>query len=564
MNGRSAQRLRALDHLAAALGILAFVMLTLRYGFPHWPIPRFVLFAWSALLPIGFFLEAMYRLLWVDDPWRYLARHPLRYLLLLMIVLELSNVAAWSSEQTLAGASAARIASELYLAVFLFGFAGSWAKGAILANRWLANRRVPVLTLPAITFAVAIVAGSLLLSLPGLQQRPLSWLDNLFTAASALCVTGLTVYDVATSLNPLGQAMLALLIQIGGLGTLTILGMLALWHGGSLTLGERAAFSELVGGAQQHETKKLLGTVLRVTLLIEAFGALGFWLLWRDRLEHPLLQGVFHAISAFCNAGFALFRDSFTGFREDPATLVMVMLLIIAGGAGFPVIANLAQAGSSRLVPWQENRPLLPASRVVLYWSGGLIALGALLFLTDGWLHGEPRNLLTAVFQSVTARTAGFQIESQLRFGLTGLLGTILLMIIGASPQSTGGGVKTAVLARLFQRLDPRDERQSSQWFITFKPFRLALLLIGLYALTGLGAAFLLLATEARPLADVMFESFSALGTVGLTRDLTPALSAAGKGIVIALMFTGRVLYPTLVIWMIRGRRACADPVPWA
>lgn len=562
MNPTSLQKLRRLDRIAAALGVLAFCMLIWRYGFPHLKIPAFIQFAWSAALPIGFFLEAMYRLLWADDPWQYLTRHPVRYLILLTIVLELSGVAAWSTEQLRATASWS--ASELYLAIFVLGFAGSWAKGAILANRWLSNQRIPMLALPAVTFLFAILAGAALLSLPGLQRQPLSWLDNLFTSTSALCVTGLTVYDVAASLHPPGQIALALLIQIGGLGTMTTLGMLALWHGGALTLGERVAFGELVGGVRLRETKSLLKTIIIVTLVVEAFGALAFGLLWRDRVEHPILQGAFHAISAFCNAGFALFSDSFASFRDDPPTLIILMLLIVAGGAGFPVMANLTRAGLSRIFPWVENQPMAQASRVVLIWSSGLIVFGVALFMLDAWLYKTPRTLLDAVFQSVTTRTAGFQIESQLRFNTIGLISTILLMIIGASPQSTGGGIKTAVFARLCKRLDPRDAQQSSRRLFTFKPFRLALLLAGFYLLAGTAAAMLLIYTDNLTVTDAAFEAFSALGTVGLTRDLTPMLSAAGKWTVIVLMFTGRVLYPTLVMWMIRGRRESPDPVPWA
>lgn len=564
MTDRKEKRLQRLDQLAAALGVLAFAILVWRYGFPEIQVPRWAQFAWSAALPISFFLEAMYRLLWVEDPWRYLTLHPLRYVILLMIVLELSGVAAWSEGGMLDRSSASLLAGELYLAVFLLGFAGSWAKGAILANRWLANRRIPVLALPAITFAFAIIAGAALLSLPGLHQRPIAFLDNLFTSTSALCVTGLTVYDISTALNPIGQTILALLIQIGGLGTMTILGMLALWHGGSLTLGERVVLSELVGGVRIMETRRLLATVVKVTLTVEFFGALAFWLLWRGRLDHPILQGTFHAISAFCNAGFALFSDSFASFRSDPPTLIILMLLIIAGGVGFPVAANLAQVGLSRIVPWMENRPLIQASRVVLLWSGGLIALGAVLFFIDGLLNKTPRTLLDAIFQSVTTRTAGFQIESQLHFNTLGLATTILLMIIGASPQSTGGGIKTALLARLFKRVDPRDEKQSSKWLIGFKPFRIALLLAEFYLITGTAAAILLFYVDHLTINDAVFEAFSALGTVGLTRDLTPNLSATGKWIDIILMFGGRVLYPTLVIWMIRGRRESPDPVPWA
>ncbi len=564
MSDRNTKRLRRLDQVAAALGILAFVMLVCRYGFPDLEIPRPVAFAWSAMLPIGLFLEAMYRLLWVENPWRYLSQHPLRYLILLMIVLELSGVAAWSTEQTLRQRSTSFFAGEFYLAVFLFGFVGSWAKGAIMANRWLANRRVPVLALPALTFALAIIMGAAFLSLPGLHQRPLSLLDNLFTSTSALCVTGLTVYDISSSLNAVGQAVLALLIQLGGLGTMTVIGMLALWHGGAISFGERVAFAELVGGVRLRETRQLIVTIIKITLVVEAFGTLAFWLLWRGRIEHPILQGAFHAISAFCNAGFALFSDSFASFRDDPPTLIILMLLIVIGGAGFPVIANLTRTGISRIIPWIENRPLSQASRVVLLWSGGLIALGAVLFFIDGWLHQTPRTLLDAVFQSVTTRTAGFQIESQLRFNMLGLIGTIMLMIIGASPQSTGGGIKTTVLARFFKRIDPRDEKQSSRWLFTFKPFRIALLLAGFYLVAGMVATILLVYTDDLTIGDAAFEAFSALGTVGLTRDVTPMLSVAGKWIDIILMFTGRVLYPTFVMWMIRGRRESPDPVPWA
>jgi trk system potassium uptake protein TrkH len=564
MSDRTTERLRRLDQVAAALGILAFVMLVCRYGFPELKIPRALVFAWTAILPLGLFLEGIYRLLWVENPWRYLSQHPLRYLILLMIVLELSGVAAWSTQQTLRQRSTSFFAGELYLAVVLFGFVGSWAKGAITANRWLANKRIPVLALPAITFAIAIIAGAAFLSLPGLHKRPLLLLDNLFTSASALCVTGLAVYDVPSSLNAVGQVVLALLIQLGGLGTMTVIGMLALWHGGAITFGERVAFAELVGGMRLRETRQLIATVIKITLSVEAFGTLAFWLLWRGRIEHPILQGAFHAISAFCNAGFALFSDSFASFRGDPPTLIILMLLIIIGGVGFPVTANLAKAGISRIIPWIENRPLSRASRVVLLWSGGLIALGAVLFLIDGWLYKSPRTLLDAVFQSVTTRTAGFQVESQLRFNTIGLAGTILLMMIGASPQSTGGGIKTAVFARLCKRLDTRDEKQSSRWLFTFKPFRLALLLAGFYLVTGTAAAILLIYTDHLAAGDAAFEAFSALGTVGLSRDITPNLSSAGKWIDIMLMFAGRVLYPTFVMWTIRGRRESPDPVPWA
>jgi trk system potassium uptake protein TrkH len=555
VSGGRAARLRHLDRLISLLGVLALVRLVTLYGFPDLRIPAAFGFAWSAILPLGFFLEAIFRLLWVDDPWRFIARNPMRYILITMIVLEISGVASWGSTRE---ASTSLLLGQVYLVIFLFGFAGSWAKGALLANRWLSNQRIPVLALPVVSFGLTILAGGALLALPGLHLRPISALDSLFTATSALCVTGLVVYDLGTSLNVAGRFVLAILVQIGGLGTMTVLGWLALWRRGQLTIGERTAFSELVGGASVVQTKRLLGTVLRVTLIIEGLGTLALWLLWRDRIDHALPVGAFHAIMAFCNAGFALFADSFAGFRDDAATLLVVMLLIVAGGAGFSVLADSWRAVRSRTLPWETSAPLAPASRLVLRTSGILVILGTSAFLIDGWIQGNSGSVLEALFQSVATRTAGFQVESQTRFASIGLVATVILMAIGASPQSTGGGIKTTVIARLWRwsGTGPALQRGGEVFWIAAR-------LVAAYVLTGALAAGLLRWTDSLAARDALFESFSALGTVGLSRDLTPHLSPVGKWIVIFLMFAGRVLYPVLVLRWTRTRPIEPDSVPW-
>jgi trk/ktr system potassium uptake protein len=559
VSGDRTARLRFLDRFASLLGILALIRLVSLYGFPGLHIPEAVLFAWSAILPVGFFLEALYRLLWVEDPWKFITHSPARYILLTMIVLEISGVATWGSSRD---TGTSLLLGEVYLVIFLFGFAGSWAKGALLANRWLANQRIPVLVLPAVMFGAAIVLGAVVLALPGLHRSPPALLDSLFTATSALCVTGLAVYDVATTLNPAGQFVLAVLIQVGGLGILTVLGWMALWQRGDLTIGEHTEFSELVGGMNRQEMRDLLGLVLRVTLVSEGLGTLAFWLLWRDRIDHALPVGAFHAISAFCNAGFALFHDSFAGFREDPATLLVLMLLIVAGGAGFPVLANLGRVARSRVVPWDDNERMSRASRIVLGRSGILVLAGAVAFSVDGWMQGRPRGALEAIFQSVTTRTAGFQIESQLNFGTLGLVAAIVLMAIGASPQSTGGGIKTVVFTRLLRRMSLPNERESPHY--RRETFQIAARLCAVYTVTGFLAAGALRWTDGLQARDAIFEAFSGLGTVGLTRDVTPRLSDLGKGLLIVLMFAGRMLYPTLVLAWTRSRRHEVEAVPWA
>jgi trk system potassium uptake protein TrkH len=558
----AAARLRWLDRGDALLAVFAMAMLLLRYGFPALALPPGLVLAWSALLPIGLFTLSLLRLLLVREPLRYLRRHPLRHAVLLMILLELSGVAGWSAGGTLGPGSASMIAGEAYLAIVLLAFAGSWAKGLVVANRWLANRHLPVLALAPLGFALAIGAGTLLLALPGLQRQPVPWIDSLFTATSAVCVTGLTVYDVGSALSPVGLIALALLIQLGGLGIITLLGMLALWRGGPLSPGERVAFGTLLGGFQLAAARRFMRTLANVVLGIELVGAVLLWLLWRGDQPQAMLMAGFHAISAFCNAGFSPFADSLARFAGDPATLAVFMALIVAGGIGAPVIADLAGWTGSRLLPWAPERSLRRGSRLALGLSAALILAGGLILWLDARATGRSASLLALLFQSVTTRTAGFQVESQLHFGALGLWATLVLMIIGASPQSTGGGLKTSVLARLFAQVDG-EAAAGRRALVRQRAFRIALVLTGGYLAVGMAGGFALALLERVRPADALFEAFSALGTVGLSRGLTPQLGSASKLLVIALMFAGRVLYPIWVLRLARGCRPAADPVDW-
>jgi trk system potassium uptake protein TrkH len=289
---------------------------------------------------------------------------------------------------------------------------------------------------------------------------------------------------------------------------------------------------------------------------------LALGLLWQGRVEHAMPVALFHSISAFCNAGFSLFADSLGSFRNDPATLVVMMALIVAGGAGFPVLVDASGTLASRLVPWIPVRPLAKSSRTTFTAICLLVPLGALAFFVDGALQGRPRSVLDAVFQSVTTRSAGFQLESQSNFAGLGIATALVLMAIGASAQSTGGGIKTNVIARLFgQNGDAGDE--ASRPRPLFGPLGLAFLLVVAYVTTGATFGWALARWEGCALRDACFETFSALGTVGLTRDLTPTLSPAGKGLLMLLMFTGRVLYPTLVVALTRARPSGPDRLPW-
>jgi trk system potassium uptake protein TrkH len=557
-----AVRLKRLDRFAAALGGLAFVTLLLNFGFPDLGLPARPMLLWTAILPTALFLESLARLLIVRDPWRYLRTHPIRYLTLLVIVLELSGVASWSLE--LGDSRLSAVVGQIYLCVFLLAHLVTWGKGAILANRWLSNLRIPVLLLPAVSFGTAILGGALILWMPGMRRQDIGFLDSLFTATSAVCVTGLTVFDIGTALTPVGQTVLVLLIQVGGIGTLAILGMLTFWASGRLSIGERAAFSELLGGKQLQDTRRIVGTVMKVTLSVEAVGAFLLWAALRGRTPHPLPTALFHAVSAFCNAGFSLYSDSLSGYSSDYLVLGVIMALIVFGGLGFAAIADLWSIGLSRIVPWRKSRAPAPTTVFALAISAALILAGALLFLADGWLGGIDRSFSAAFFQSVTLRTAGFQIESQRVFGWLGLGGCLFLMAVGASPQSTGGGLKTTVFARLFLRIDSRERESRGVGFFRLQSFRIALLLAGVYLTIAVGGGLLIAWTDGLAPVDALFESFSALGTVGLSRDITPALTVPAKIAVMLLMFTGRVLFPSFVAGIVRSRRPQDGDADWA
>jgi trk system potassium uptake protein TrkH len=555
-------RLKRLDAFSSILGGLSFLTLLQFFGFPEFRFPVGFTLVWTALLSAGLFLESLYRLLVVSDPWRYLSRHPVRYIILLLIAFELSGVATWSSG--IEGSNLSSLMGQVYLSISLFAHVGSWLRAAILANRWLTNLRVPVLFLPPLSFALIIAAGSLVLAMPGMRSGGLSLIDAAFTATSAVCVTGLSVIDVGTALSPTGQVMLAFLIQVGGIGTMTVMGLLALWTSGRLSIGERTAFSELLGGERIEETRGIVATTVKATFAIEALGALLLWAAFKDKLPHPLLFGIFHAVSAFCNAGFSLFQDSLAGFSADIAVLSAVMVLVTAGGLGFPAISNLWRAGLTRLVPWRKSEPLTRETRTALFLSCFLVVVGALGIFLDSRMVGSGRSPLEALFQSVTLRTAGFQVESQLAFGPVATWLGVALMVVGASPQSTGGGMKTTVAARLFLRLDPRELGAPRRPLFLTQSFRIALSLAGIYLATAALSGLVMARIEGAGVTDTMFESFSALGTVGLSRGLTPGLSLPSKLLVMLLMFSGRVLYPTLVVGIVRRKRKAGGDAGWA
>ncbi len=412
----------------------------------------------------------------------------------------------------------------------------------------------------AISFIVLISIGTLLLAMPfSSRNNDVSILDAAFTATSAACVTGLVVVDTGTQWTVWGQLVILFLIQIGGLGIMTFSTFIAYIIGRRLGIINRNLLEHSVGLGHGATLGRLLFVIIGGTLLIEFFGAIV--LIWRFSYHYTFSEsiylGIFHSISAFCNAGFSLFSSNLIAFQNDVTINLTIIILIILGGLGFLVLFDLKKF---------SFRNLKLHSKIVVSATFFLITVGFLLFLFLEWNNSLANfsfihKLIAALFQSVTSRTAGFNtvpIESLTNSSLFLLM---ILMMIGASPGSCGGGMKTTtfavVLALIFSRL--RDQRQVHIFkrgipeHVISKAIGIAFFLL---SMVTVACMFLLITehpgglhSEGRVVfIEVLFECFSAIGTVGLSMGLTPVLSTIGKMIIILLMYVGRVGPVTLAL----------------
>jgi trk system potassium uptake protein TrkH len=423
------------------------------------------------------------------------------------------------------------------------------------------------------SFAAAIAVGALLLSLPAAATERLSVVDAIFTATSAVCVTGLTVVDTGSRLTAFGQVVVLLLFQAGGLGIMTVAMFVVLLLGRSVSFRDHMVIEDSMHHSPTAELGRLLRYVLAFTFVAEVAGAALLWLRWRNDFPagRAVYLSVFHAVSAFCNAGFSLFSDSLVRYRADPHVNLVTTLLIVSGGLGFLVNMELRDQVVLRLKGRRPPRLSLH-SRIVLTVTASLLVFGMVGFLASesrNLLQGLPlsEKLLASWFQAVTPRTAGFNTVDYGHAATATLFFTIFLMFVGASPGSTGGGVKTTALGLLLLLLRARYRgRARAMAFRRTIPHAVmdrALSVVLLSWILTSAALLLLTATElgsaphsgAPPdFIQLMFETVSAFGTVGLSTGITPSLSPAGKMLIALLMFTGR-LGPVTVA-LASGRKA--------
>ncbi|MDH3360210.1 MAG: ATPase [Desulfobulbaceae bacterium] len=419
---------------------------------------------------------------------------------------------------------------------------------------------IPPYALPILFFGGVIIIGAALLhSSISLTCAKISWMDAIFTATSATCVTGLSVVDTGTFFSRFGQSVILTLIQVGGLGIMTFTGLaFYLWRR-HVSLSDRIAVGQSLLHDPAFHLGKFLIRIVIWTLTIETVGA--FLLFIQAPQDFTPYSALFHAISAFCNAGFSLYSDSLTAWHDNIGINLVFMLLIILGGIGFSVLVELQGCASNkcRRSITKQGRKLSWYAQVVIKTTIFLIIFGWVTIYTAesiGFSSNIPQKeaLLTSLFQSITCRTAGFNTVDISHMTNVSLLIMMILMFIGGAPGSCAGGIKVTTFRALFafirSQIKGRRQTVMGRFAISNDAVNKALILL-VFASGIIAFATLMLTIseggdiphpQARGLfLDLFFESVSAFGTVGLSTGITPKLSMAGKSIITSLMFIGRL-----------------------
>lgn len=446
----------------------------------------------------------------------------------------------------------------IYANRVIWTIAGSILFFLIIVINWLrlSYSKFTLYQMIIASFVFIITLGALLLYLPlSTISGRLPFIDALFTATSAVCVTGLSVIDISKEFTFFGQIVVLILIQIGGLGIMSISAIVILFSINKGSVQDRIRTLEMFNTKNKDIIRSTVKAIFLATFLVELIGAiLLFTVMDNNRIGERIFYSLFHSISAFCNAGFALYTDSLHRFSNSAIVSITVSLLIVLGGIGYPVFVSVYTAIISKI---KGKRYVIDVQTIIILLTTAFLLLFGTLFIFfneySNALEGMPlkEKILTSIFQSVSTRTAGFETIAYNSMNSVTIGVVIFLMFIGASPSSTGGGVKTTTffvfIASIITAITNRP-------FIIVKGRKIkddavnksiAIFTLAI-AISVFGALLIFYIDGHKAMMPVIFETVSAISTVGLSLGITAGLSVWSKIIVIALMFIGRVGYLTL------------------
>lgn len=430
------------------------------------------------------------------------------------------------------------------------------------------KRRLTSYQIIILGFSGVILLGTALLMIPFSTRDRVgtSFLDALFTSTSAVCVTGLVVHDTASHWSTFGQLVIMLLIQIGGMGVITVAASLTMISGRKISLMQRSTMQEAVSAPKVGGIVRLTNFIVKTTLLFELLGAaLMAPVFYRDFGARGFWMALFHSVSAFCNAGFDLMGtkekfSSLTAYDGEPLINLTIMLLIIIGGIGFLTWDDIRR-NKLRLHKYKMQ------SKVILCTTAVLLAFPAIYFYFCEFASLRPEDrILSSLFQAVTPRTAGFNTVDLTGMSEAGQAVITVLMLIGGSPGSTAGGMKTTTVAVLFATAISTFSRKEDTHFfgrrihdgVVKNAATILLMYLSLFFFGGLAISVI----EELPMGTCLFETASAVGTVGLSMGITPGLGGVSRLILILLMFFGRVGGLTLIFAALSGVQKTAAKLP--
>ncbi len=549
--------------IISAFVVASFVLL---FGFEESLIPTSTLFGIQIGLLGLFLIGKTIRFSNAVTKKEYIVANWFEIPMLIILIVALLTSERWFGEVEPSRIRHAAIGIYLIIEVIV--------KVCITSVRFAATGKNPTRTLVA-SFVVLIVTGAGLLMLPRAStHEPLRFVDALFTATSATCVTGLVVKDTGQDFTFMGQLVILILIQLGGLGIVVSGAVFALLLGQAFSIRESVAMQDLLSARTLSRIGNMIVFIFVFTLAIEILGAVLMFPMWDNihgwegDTHFRWFCSLFHSISAFCNAGFGLFGDSLVRYNRQWPVYAIICPLIILGGLGFDVLYNLTYIASNRIqrlvkrlcnkqcrLQMDIPKRMSLQTKIVLVVSAILIILGTLAIFVfeqnaNDTLPRKLADLPGAFFQSVSARTAGFNTVDIHEMTASSKIVLIMWMLIGGSPGSTAGGIKTvtlavilmAVVTTLRKRAEVEMFHRSVRLVIVGRAITVAMLFVLVFFITTLALSV----TESplqKPfvMLDVMFEAASALGTVGLTTGVTPTLTGAGKVIIIAVMLIGRL-----------------------
>jgi len=560
-----------LDIFSALIGLIALVLFFLLLGFNTTTYQINTISIIILIIVISYILQEIIRLFYLWEFLKYLSKRLVEAIILVFMFItlihpELINNIIISLNPKILGQNLIYYNNLSILSIIIIALMIK----ALRYNHLLAEVKLHPGAIFAMSFAFIISTGSLLLLLPNSTPDgvSISFIDSLFTSTSAVCVTGLVVVDTAKHFTLLGQLFILFLIQVGGLGVMTLTTFFAMYLSGGESYKMKIMMKDLLSQESMSDARKLIKKILLFTFLIESVGTVslyyslcGFSVFRWDYIY----SSIFHSVSAFCNAGFSIYSMNLMESTIQSNYLFpgTIMFLIILGGLGFAVLSNIADLRIRKNKFRKLKHRLSVSTKIVILTTLALIFGGALLFYLTEQFGFQPYlatfdKFFHALFQSVTARTAGYNTLPIEKISSAAAIVLIFLMWVGASPGSTGGGIKTSTftitLLSLFNLMRGKDKVEVFNREILPATIKKAFMIIfSSLIFLGIGSFLLICIEPDKAPLDLIFEATSALGTVGLSRNITPFLGTGGKAVIITLMFIGRIGVLTFFLAFVRS-----------